>query len=270
MPERQPESFQPALPDMPAAPERFNPEQRRAFGSIPTLLGKEYEVPPHHRLTEVSLVRTEPDTLRQGLYGVHGNNAVNGLALNTKQYEVVIRNQSSFMASIRNKTLAANVATGDLRTREKELKSLLSSLDTKKQRHETVLTGLHQEGELLSQLSEWQRTPGYWRTREADMRIKATQAWQGSFTNMMQVLRDQHELTPNEYVDMTNALAHKLFRGSQKDRIRHWGGMLHVASEYNRSVGLLFQNSERHIGLAQDRLSQQLDEFYNSNGLQPS
>lgn len=264
-----PESIQPPLPDMPDAPVRFDSQQKRAFGSVPTLLGKEIDIPPAHRLSEQALIRTEPDTLRQGLYGQAGNNAVNGLALNTKQFEIIIRSQPAFTSSIRNKTLAANTQANPLRLQEKELKSIIGSLESKQARHTGVLAGLTSEQQNLAKLADWQRVPGYWRTREADLRMMAAQAWEFSFTNILQVLCDQHGLSVSEYIDMTNALAHKLVRGPQAERIQQWGNMLGVASTYNRSVTLLFQNSARHIELDLNRKSQQLRNFYQQNDLDP-
>jgi hypothetical protein len=255
------------MPEPEQAP-RFVAEQKRAFGSVPTLLGKEIDVPPFHRLSELALQRTEPETLRRGLYGAEGNNAVNGLVLNTKQYEVIIRSPRAFNAAVRNKTLAANMSTNDLRKREKELRSVRGSLENKSQRHEGVLTGLDGERQTLAKLSEWQRVPGFWRTREADLRILATSAWQGSFMNIIGVLRDQYELTPEEYIDMTNALAYKLTRGPQSERMAHWGGMLGVSLEYNKSVTALFSTSLHRIASDTAQLEKKLDEFYQQSGLQ--
>lgn len=264
-----PASSEVPLPGMPPAPVRFDPEQKRAFGSVPTLLGKEIDIPPLHRLNQWALEHTEPAMLRRGLYGREGNNAVNGLVLNTTQFEVIVRSHPAFESAIRNKTLAANTATNDLRTREKELKSVLGSWESKQARHAGILTGLGRERDNLTTLAEWQRVPGYWRTREADLRIMTTQAWEMSFANILQVLREQHELSPEQHVDMTHALAHKLVRGPQAERMKHWGGMLGLAIDYNRDVTLLFEHSARQIELSRDRLGHKLGDFYSRHGLLP-
>jgi hypothetical protein len=257
----------PGMPEPVILP-RFAADRKRAFGSVPTLLGKEIDVPPFHRLNELALQRTEPAALRKGLYGAKDNNAVNGLALNTQQYEVIIRSPRAFNAAIRNKTLAANMSTNELRKREKELRSVSGSLANKEHRHEGVLAGLDAERQTLTKLSEWQKVPGYWRTREADLRILAASAWQGSFMNILSVLRDQYELTPEEHIDMANALAYKLTRAPQNDRMAHWGGLLGVSLEYNKSVMALFSASWHRIVSDKAVLEKKLDEFYEQSGLQ--
>ena len=241
---------------------RFDPNQRRAFGSVPGLLGKNIDVPPFHRLDELALRRIEPTTLRRGLYGVQGNNAVKGLALNTQQYEVIVRNHKSFSAAIRNKTLAAQATANDIRAREAELRSVAAALDNKAKRHETVLAGLSAERETLAKLADWQKTPGYWRTREVELRVLATSAWEGSFTNILKVVRDQHELSPEEYIDMANALAYRLTKGPQDERMKSWGGMLGLALDYNKSVGALFNTSAHQITSDHAKIETKLDEFY--------
>ena len=246
---------------------RFDASQRRAFGSVPSLLGKEIDVPAFHRLSEVALRRIEPENLQAGLYGAEGNNAVNGLALTTRQYEVIIRNHRAFNAAIRNKTLAANMSTNELRKREKELRSVHGSLVNKEQRHEGVLDGLGQERQTLTKLADWQRTPGYWRTREAELRMLATSAWEGSFLNILKVLQDQHELPPEDYIDMTQALAYRLTKGPQNERMAHWGGMLGVSLKYNKSVTALFSTSAHKIISDKAQLEKKLNEFYEQSGL---
>lgn len=248
---------------------RFDASQRRAFGSVPGLLGKNIDVPPLHRLNGLALQRVRPEVMRQGLYGVSGNNSVNGLALNTGQCEAIVRNHKSFSAAIRNKTLAANTTSNDVRTREAELRSVAAALDSKRARHEAVLAGLENERSTLAKLAEWQKTPGYWRTREAELRVLATSAWEGSFTNMLKVVRDQHELTPEEHIDMANALAFRLTKGPQAERMRSWGGMLGLALDYNKSVGALFSTSMHHVTSNHEKLETKLDEFYEQHSIFP-
>lgn len=264
-----PPEMLPGMPEDPVVLPRIDMQQRRAFGSVPGLLGRNIDVPPFERLDGLALQRVEPEALTRGLFGVEGNNAVDGLALNTAQYQALVRNKKAFADSIRNKTLAANTLTNDVRTREKELSSVRAALEQKQVRHQKVITGLEGEKKTLATLAEWQRTPGYWRTREPELRAMATAAWELSFTNILHVLKDQHELSPEAYVDMTQALAYRLTQGPQSDRMKYWGGMLGVALRYNSSVKALFSNRLNAIEYEKAKLDTKLDEFYEAEQISP-
>lgn len=264
----QPEDLLP-LEDFPEIEERFNPKQRRAFGSIPGLIGKELDIPPFHRLEPLALERVQAKTLEQGLFGVSGGNAVNGLVLSAEEYEAIVRHAPSFQSSIQAKIQAANRTTGDIRAKEKELRGVQSSLQNKTHRHNTVLQGLAGEELRLTKLAEWQRAPGYQKTNETEMRVLASDAWNGSFRHILQVLTDQHDLTPDEHNHMSNAMAHRLFRGPQRDRMEYWGQLLGVNLKYNRARRLLFENRARIIELETECTETKLTNFYKLHGISP-
>jgi hypothetical protein len=255
--------------EIPLQPARFDPNQHRAFGSVPTLLGNEIEVPPFNRLDNLAWQLTAPSAIKSGLYGRSGGNAVNGLVLSPEQYTAIIRNSDAFKASIQAKTQAANRQTNDVRAQEKELLSVSGALKSKARRHERVLRGLNSEAQNLDTLKQWQRTPGYWRTTEVEMRTRASAAWHDTFYRTLRTLKEHHDLSPEQLVDMSNALAFRLTRGSQTDRMRNWGEMLSGGAEYNRDVTLLFAHSARLIEIDRDRLETKLTAFYEEHGLLP-
>lgn len=263
-----PESSQSLLPGF-AETRRFNPSQRRAFGSVPGLLEGIVDIPEFHQLDALALRRVEPDAIRRGLFGVQGNLAVRGVALNPAQYKAIIRHQPSFLAAIRAGVMASSTHNNDLRYQEKQYRSALASLDSKHVRHEKILEGLSSETGNLQKLADWQKAPGYARTSEVDLRVQVTQAWQGSFMNILSVLRDQHRLQPEEHSAMEQALSYRLFKGSQRDRMAAWGGMLGVSQTYNNAVTILFEQSDRQIAQAHEDLSGRLADFYHANGLSP-
>jgi hypothetical protein len=248
---------------------RFNPEQLRAFGSVPGLIGKNLDIPEFHRLDALALRRVEPKALEQGLFGVSGRNAVDGLALNPEEFTVIVRNAESFQDAIRAKTVSANQLTGNIRGQEKEFRSVQSALRQKAIKHEGVLKGLANENERLSKLANWQHTPGYWKTSEADLRILASDAWNGSFGNILRVLKDQHQLTTEEHHALTNAMAYRLFRGPQRERVGYWGNALKVGLHYNRARTLLFEHRKRVIEQAGERIDLGLGDLYNDNDISP-
>jgi hypothetical protein len=214
--------------------------------------------------------RSEPSVIKQGLYGKQDGNAVNGLVLSPEQYQAIIRNQDAFTASIQAKTQAANRQTNDVRAREKGLLSVAGALSSKSDRHEKVLKGLSDEASNLLQLQEWQRSPSYWKTSEVEMRAMASMAWHDTFYRTLQTLKDQHDLTNEQFVDLTQAMAYRLTRGPQRDRIRNWGKMLDFSVEYNRDVSLLFSHSARLITTERERLEARLESFYEEEGIPPA
>lgn len=254
--------------DAPSVEPRFDPDQYRAFGSVPTMLGKRIDVPPFERLDGLAWQRTEPAVLTQGLFGVEGNTAVNGLALGSEYYKAIIRNHDAFQASIRNTTQAANRQAGDVRAREKELRSVAGALHSKQDRHEKILSGLETQRDVLATLSDMQRTPGYHRhLTETDMRLLATTAWDQSFMGMLKVLKDQHDLSNNDFIEMSQALSYRLLRGPQKERIRNWGDMLTLGTRYNRGVSTMFAHSLHTIERGRETLDHRLEEFYEANDI---
>lgn len=262
--------IQDALPGMPeGSQQRFDPDQRRAFGSVMGLLGENLDIPEFERLDSRAVLRVEPTVLRQGLYGQEGINTVNGLVLSAEEYTAIIRNGASFQRAIHAKTTSANRLTASVRADEKLLRSQKGAMDSKLSRHNLILGGLAGERVTLSKLSDWQKKPGYSRAKEIDMRTMASSAWNGSFSHVLDVLRDKHGLSDKEHADMRDAMSYKLFRGGQRDRVGYWGEMLDVALEYNKRREILFGLSATRIIRESGRIAVELREYYDKHGLPP-
>lgn len=251
--------------------QRFNPDQLRAFGSIPNMIASNIDAPAFDRLDTWAWEHSAPAALESGLFGRPEPNgtAVNGLVLGAEYYTAIIRNQDAFEASIRAKTLAANRNTNDIRLAEKELRSAQQSLVSKKTRHEKVLTGLADVRNALDTVSDMQRTPGYHRNiGEADVRLLATTVWEQSFMAMLGALKDHHGLTNEQTIDMTQAMSYRLLRGPQNDKVKNWGEMLRLGTRYNRSTSTLFARSAHQIDLRLGEVEQSFDDLYERFGIQ--
>lgn len=246
-PETLPIGVETSAPD--ASP-RFDPQQHRAFGSAPNLVGRNLEIPAFEHIPDQAWARTDAAVIRQGLYGDSANYAVQGIALSPEYYEAIIRNQKSFLGSTASKTVAANRLAHPERQLEKLEKSQIAPLESKHVRHQAIIPDLQAQQDNLQTLLEWQRARGYWRTDEADLRVRATQAWQQTFVGMLSTLKDNYDLTANDELDMQQALAYRLFRGKQGERMKQWGDYLGVGAEYTRRVKILFEQSDRKIGRA--------------------
>lgn len=88
--------------------QRFDPEQYRAFGSVPSMLGSRFRTLRFDQLETHAWDRTDPEVLDIGLFGVKGGTAYNGLVLGAEFHEALIRHQDRFLGSIDAKTTAAN------------------------------------------------------------------------------------------------------------------------------------------------------------------
>lgn len=246
---------------------RFDTEQHRAFGSLPGLVGRNLEIPDFHRLNSVALERVAPSTIMRGLFDREGRYAVDGLVLSAEEYKGIVRNVPAFRTSISATILRANRMTNDIRTTEKELNGTHAALTSKRGVHDTVISSLVYESDNLKQLQEWQKVPGFWRTTELEMRLKGNQAWNYSFRHMLDVLKDQYELAPEEHIDMVHAMAHKLFRGPQRDRVAYWGEMLSTSQNYNNARKTLFIQRTHVIDSALKRIDTQIEDFHTKHGL---
>lgn len=255
------------MPESPHDEARFDPAQRRAFGSVPGLLGRELTIPPFERLNAVALRRVEPDAIKSGLLGREGGYAVDTVVLNPEEYTTVVRSPRSFQRSVQAKTVAANRSANEIRAKEKEIRSGHHAFENKADRHVTYIESLVEERAMLEELLEWQRTPGFARTSQIDIVALANRAWNLTFRGMLDALKNHYDLTVEEHSNMTNAMAHKLFRGPQRDRIAYWGEMLAVARDYNRAKTILFTNRQHKIARRSGELAVQLDELYEKHGI---
>lgn len=246
---------------------RFNPDQRRAFGSVPRLLGARMDIPAFERLDQTALERVSPEGLRAGLLGHDTGTAVDSIVLNAEEYTAIVRNPKSFQGAVQSKTIAARRAANPVYAEEGELKSGYQSLRSKWSRQNRVIAGLDQELSTITTLQKWQRDPGFNRSKEVDIVMLAGQAWNGTIANMLRTYKDQHDLSAEEHHAMTNALAYRLFRGPQNERIANWGNTLAVAHTYTAAKKNLFQRRQNEVVRLGSRLAQQLSEFNEKHGI---
>ncbi len=255
------------MPTPPENPALFDPAQRRAFGSVPGLIGRNMTILPFERLNGEALQRVDPGAIESGLLGREGGYAVDGVVLNAEEYTTVVRNPRSFQSAVQARTVAVNRGANEIRAEEKALKSPQHAFEGKAPKHAAYIESLVEERAMLEELLEWQRTPGYARTTEIDIVSLANQAWNLTFRGMLSTLKDQYGLTNEQHIDMTNAMAYKLFAGPQNDRMAYWGGMLRVAQHYNRVKTILFVNRQHKIARHSGELAVQLGDLYAKHGI---
>lgn len=272
----QPEELPLDLPVETAAREVLDMDKYRAFGSVPRLLGSRLSTLEFTQLEPRAWELTAPAVIEQGLYGREGGTTVNGLVLGAEFYQAIIRNQDSFLASIRAKTVQANRQTSDPRVSEKLYRSQIASLENKQLRHENILGELERRQTILQTLQEMQQRPGYHRhISELELRMMTTTAWESVFVGMIRALKDQYDLSNHEMIDMERAMSYRLLRAdmpgknSQNERIANWGQMLRVGSRYTRAVKTQFSHSQSLIVRGLSELEENAAEFYSQNDISP-
>lgn len=233
-------------------PERSSLDNRRAFGSVPGLLGREIQLPSIEHIDSVAFARVQPNVLQSQLFGASEGNVVDGVLLNESEYTLLVRSDTAFDTAIRARTGNANqLAIPELREHRRE-KSTSRAFANKLAGYEGILAGYAQERERLQKLLKWQQVPGYAQTDEWTMKSEATAAWTLSFGNILGTLAEHHQLDPRDKLDLEVAMAYKLFKGSQRDKVGYWGQMLSLSRKYNLQKTNLFERSkhtiERRIG----------------------
>lgn len=280
---RQPGPGQEPLPDMPEQPQqpavveqaqRSDPEKRRAFGSVPRLLGsKALELAvEYHEISPELIMEVGANNLRTSLTSPRGKFMVAGLALNETEFKHIIRSKEleTVEAPVMARTVAANRGTvNPIRLEEKELKSRKGLLGTKGKAHTAVLNSLEKENVNLSELFRLIKSPGFALVKEADLRILATSAWEHSFLNLINVAKNQFGWDNDKAEQAKKAMTSRLLSGPQRERVRYWEELTGLARDYSRMKHALFSQRKNKIVTSYLKVDKELTEFYEKNGLQP-
>lgn len=227
--------------------QRFNPKDRKAFGSIPGLLSRGMSIPAFEQLDGAGLARVAPQSIEANLYGVQDGTSVNGLLLNPKEYNVFVRSDTAFGRAIQSTTMAANKHTTQPERYRREARSAEAGFTNKIDKYDGVLKGLADEQQRLETLLRWQRAPGYARTDKLNIVVQANDAWSGTFANIVTTLADYHHLSKADAAKTNEALEYRLFRGAQSEKIAYWGDMLKLSLRYNKAKTTMFTQSQRRI-----------------------
>ena len=268
---KSPEPMPGAIPfdGMANMPRRFEPTRRRAFGSMPRLLGVDLEL--HMDLSTTDFDRVESDYITESLYTDKGR-SVNGLALNPQEYGVLFRSQQTFENAIVARASTPHALSHPLRHDEVKLTAPLHAYQDDGgllEKHQLAVHGFTDEVTNLNELRGYIKARGFAHTTEARLRQVATYAWEKTFTNILYVLGDQRRLEPRDRHANAEAMATKLFAGAQSERVAYWGVMSTLAERYTNAKRLLFTQRQHVIESRIDVLTKERDQFYATHGLDP-
>lgn len=269
---RSPEPFAGAVPlplDGVVPRASFEPERRRAFGSVPRLLGVNLEL--NLELTASDRQHAAGGYLRDSLFSSQGQQ-VNGLALNPAEYATVLINAPTFEERIGARAERAHKYSNPIRREEAKLNAPWHAYQDHNgllEKHQAVVTGLAGEVSALEELMRYIRARGYALTNEGRIRQLATYAWQHSFDNILEVASNQRGWTRREHHGAVEAVATNLVTGPQNQRIGYWGGITGLAHEYAKKKRALFTQRQHVVESRIKVIEKQRDIFYADHGIQP-
>ena len=247
---------QEALPEL-AVPRPITPERRRAFGSIPNLLGRGVNI---EYMNDMGLDRVSPASLAGYLYG-EGEHAVSGIVLNPREYDAILRSPQSLIRAVGAKTLARRGQS----TESDEaafLRSKDHALTSKQEKQSKAIIGLDKEITDLSQLMKLIKAPGYAHATEAELRGLATSAWEVSFNNIVNVVARQAKWTQEQKHKGLNAMATQLTRGAQRERVGYWHDLTKLAGNYAVHRRALFVSRQNQADTNKQLIQKELDALY--------
>jgi len=255
---RVPGTGQESFPEI-TMPVAITPEKRRAFGSIPNLLGRNLDI---YFRTDMGYDRVNPQSLMGSLYG-EGEHTVSGIALTQCSTSAILRSPTSFARAIGAKTLASRGQHTE-GTEAAFLHSKNNALTSKQEQQSKVIRGLEKEIQDLSALMKLIKVPGYAHATEAELRILATSAWEISFNNIIAVAARQRGWGAAEKEQALNAMAAKLTQGGQRARVGYWHDITKVAGNYAVQRRALFVSRQNQADTDIQQIKKNLEALYSA------
>lgn len=266
---KSPEPFPGALPfeglDVPRPV--FEPERRRAFGSVPRLLGVNLEL--RLQITAADKAHATVENLQSTLYARDGQ-SVEGLVLNPAEYAAILIHAATFEARLGARAETHHADSNPIRRAEAKIDAPLHAYRDRGgllDKHIGLVATLAAETEKLAELAQYIRLPGYAQTTEAKLRLLATYAWEHSFDNLLRVAANQQDWTLRERHGATEAMAARLVSGPQTERVGYWGEVTGLARTYASQKRVLFTQRQHQVETRIKLLSQQRDAFDATHGI---
>ncbi|MEO8104964.1 MAG: hypothetical protein ABI602_01370 [Candidatus Saccharibacteria bacterium] len=245
----------------------FAPERRRAFGSVPRLLGVNLELSLQVNRADKAHATTE--NLQSALYG-RVDQAVNGLVLNPAEYSVILINASSFEDRLGARAEAAHAHSNPIRRAEAKIDAPLHAYRDPGgllAKHIGQVASLTAETDKLAELAAYIHVPGYAQTTESNLRLLATYAWEHSFDNLLRVAANRQDWTLRERHGAAESMAARLASGPQTQRVGYWGELTGLALNYANRKRALFTQRQHLIETRIKLISQQRDVFDSTHGI---
>jgi hypothetical protein len=168
--------------------------------------------------------------------------AVDGVALDSIEYERIIRNLPAFARSIGNKTHKARALqpSQDVR-RAAEIRSVEHGATQKVSKMQSALKNIRYEHDILDKLSKEAKSPGFAHKKALDMLSWTAIAHGTIFRRMLNVVGREKDWTAEQAELAARSLDARLFfAGSNNDRVGYWRDAFQVARIYGQQREKLF------------------------------
>ncbi len=171
-----------------------------------------------------------------------GKYAVDGVALNSAEYERIIRYPAAFGRNVSNKTYLSRAQDANTARRtEKAGKSSTRALENKVPKMVATLTGIEQEHQTIVSLQEQAKHPGYAHKYARDMLSWAAMTHDITFARILEVAGREKGWT-SEQADLARRSLDVALFFDTEGRVRAWREGLDVAETYGHQREVLFQN----------------------------
>ena len=264
-----PPSEQDPLPLMPSVEkETFDPNRRRAFGSVQQWL----DVMPEEGFVanDEDLRRASPDNLRRALFGSTRNNeyVVGNIALQPPEYKKIVRSVPAIMSGVGATALSAKPQRNLTRLSEVELKAQIATLGSKQKVHITAVDGLNNEQNMLAELSRCIIAPGYALKTESDIKIMTAGLW-SNIDTILAVASRSYGWSEQETHSAQQTLLTVLSSGPQRSRMSAWKQLNNLAWEYTLARKHLFAGRLKKITQELGKSEEQLTSLHETTGFYP-
>ena len=244
-------------------PGQFNPRRRRAFGSVPKLLKFESA---SDQLTIEDHARVAPRHLQEALFTGVGS-SVNGLALNSVEYQRILVHKQRLTTKIAARGESTHALSNPVRQAEAKITTVIHVYEDLHDSHMSIITGINKEHDKLVELRRLIHSPGFALTDEADLLIRANDAWNFSFANLLRVVANQRKWTVAQTKAASAAMTDGLIRGPQRQKVQYWDDVSKLADRYALARRALFTQRSSVITTEIKKLQKELQAFYEDNNL---
>ncbi len=241
----------------PVDPPKIDLDRRRAFGSVPSLLNcGDVHAPSYaaERLVDVASLQT---VLYSQSLGDTAGYVVDGLALNSGEYNDLARNPKMLLRAVGASTVTSRLRRGDEsvdRIGRKDVGSQLSTIKSKIKKHDERIAQFTREVEKLLQLEGVVHSPGYARMKEIDLRLLATEVWTTSFSNIIQVAVSRRKWDGSTVKLAMDAMTYRLTNRASRDRVGYWQDMSALAFGYADNKRMLFKLRKNSLQSEREKL----------------
>jgi len=247
--------------------QNFNPNRRRAFGSVPNLIKD--PIHPEIMVTPGDVAHIQPRYLWEALYATPGKKSVDGIAFGPAEHRIFIFSMPKFLERVSDDAEKKYANSNDFLLEEKKLIHRRDALETRLKDHDGLIEGYRGQWSSVNKLQRYVYAPKHANYREGELRSLAAEVWKGPIADMLSVAAIQKGWTLTQKRVAEEAFRRALFYGPQRVRTQNWQVALHMAKKYLEDKGTTVAGRRNHIDLHLKTLQKELTDMYEKSGFVP-